>query len=256
MALSRRRKASLHAAAAWLVTLMPGTSRAQDPQEPPPGHSSLLDRPHTVAEFEAGILALPGAPISAAYRGGATPIGRVGNGDATLQTGLHLVYRPTRDWAIGAGALFAPRPTNDRNYYGGASALPRSHARSYLLLGGELRYFPIHSRWIEVWFGVTAGAVIVGDRYATESAPQVPSILGTNTVTTSTGGAAVGGQIGADYLVTDQWVLGLTVRGNAWLLPTQQRFSPACDSIGDCPTLSGTVAAVEVALGVGYRIPL
>ena len=59
-----------------------------------------------------------------------------------------------------------------------------------------------------------------------------------------------------DYLVTDQWVLGLTVRGNAWLLPTQQRFSPACDSIGDCPTLSGTVAAVEVGLGVGYRIPL
>lgn len=245
----------------------PGVAVAQSAQDPPPGHSSLLDRPHTVAEFEAGILTLPGAPISPANKGGATPLGGVGNGDATVQTGLHLVYRPTRDWAIGAGALFAPRPTSDHNYYGGANSLPRTHARSYLFLGGEIRYFPIHTRWIEAWFGVTAGAVVVGDRYSTESAPMVPSILGTNTVTTSTEGFAVGGQVGADYLITDQWVLGLTVRGNAWLLPTQpaatmsagaipQPFSAACDSIGDCPTLSGTVAAVEIGLGVGYRIPL
>jgi hypothetical protein len=216
----------------------------------------LLDRPHTVAEFEAGIIALPGAPISAANQGGATFFGKVGNGDATVQTGLHLLYRATRDWAIGAGALFAPRPTSDTNY-GGASGLPRTHSRSYLFLGGEGRYFPFHSRWIEVFVGVTVGAIIVADRFATDSAPAVPSILGTNTVTSSTEGLSVGGQIGADYLITDQWVLGLTVRGDGWVLPSGTAGQQtSCDPIRDCPTLTGTVAAFEVGLGVGYRIPL
>ncbi len=252
MALSTVRGGLLLAA---LGLLTPATAGAQSAPEPVPEHPSLLDRPHTVAEFEAGIIALPGAPISAANQGGATPIGRVGNGDATLQTGIHVLYRATRDWAIGAGALFAPRPTSDPNY-GGASTLPRTHSRSYLFLGGEGRYFPIHTRWFEGWVGLTAGAVVVGDRFSTDSAPAVPAILGTNTVTTSSEGFAVGLQLGADYLITDQWVLGLTIRGDGWILPNQMVFSPSCDPIGDCPTLSGTVAAVEFGLGVGYRIPL
>jgi hypothetical protein len=256
MALMRSARA-LALVAAALATAGSGVARAQPlPPEPAPEHSSLLDRPHTVAEFEAGIVALPGAPISAASQGGATPIGKVGNGDATLETGLHFVYRPTREWAIGAGALFAPRPTNDHNYYGGASSLPRTHARSYLVLGGEGRYFAVHTRWLEAWAGVTAGAVVVGDRYSNDSAPAVPSILGNNWVTTSTQGLSLGGQVGADYLFTDQWVLGLTLRGDAWFLPSLKPGSTECDALRDCPTLSGTVAAFEIGLGVGYRIPL
>jgi hypothetical protein len=238
------------------VLLMPSIARGQSVQQLPPEHVSLLDRPHTVAEFEAGIITLPGAPISAANAGGATPIiGRVGNGDATLQTGLHVLYRATRYWAIGAGALFAPRPTSDPNY-GGASGLPRTHSRSYLFLGGEGRYFPLHSRWFEAWVGVTAGAIVVGDRFSTDSAPAVPAILGTNIVTTSTEGFSFGLQIGADYLITDQWVLGLTIRSDGWILPTERATSASCDPIYDCPTLSSTVAAFEFGLGVGYRIPL
>jgi hypothetical protein len=255
MALTRRARL-LALGAAVFATSAPGVARAQPPVEPPPEHPTLLDRPHTVAEFEAGIVALPGAPISAANQGGATPIGRVGSGDATLEIGLHFVYRPAREWAIGAGALFAPRPTNDHNYYGGANTLPRTHSRSYLVLGGEGRYFVLHVRWLEAWVGATAGAVVVSDRYATDSAPAAPSILGTNYVTTSTQGLSLGGQIGADYLITDQWVLGLTFRGDAWFLRNQGKNSSQCDALGDCPTLSGTVGAVEIGLGVGYRIPL
>jgi hypothetical protein len=114
----------------------------------------------------------------------------------------------------------------------------------------------VHLRWLEAWAGVTAGAVVVGDRYSTDSAPHVPSILGLNTVTTSTQGLSLGAQIGADYLITDQWVLGLTLRGDAWFLPILRPPSSQCDALGDCPTLSGTVAAFEIGLGVGYRIPL
>jgi hypothetical protein len=225
-------------------------------------HPSILDRAHTVAELELGIIALPNAPISTANRGGSTPIGPVGNGDATLQTGLHLLYRATPEWAFGAGAIFAPRPTTDANF-GGASQLSRSHSRSYLFLGGETRYFPVRSRWFELWFGMTGGVVVIADRFTTNDAPMVPSILGNNTVTVSTEGFAVGVQAGASYLVSDQIVLGLALRADQWVLPSQsnQTFLPfateaSCDAIGDCRTLAGGVRAFEVGVTVGYRLPL
>jgi hypothetical protein len=231
--------------------------RVASAQEVAHEHPSLLDRPHTVAELEAGILALPTAPISPGNRGGSTPLGSLGNGDATILTGLHLLYRATREWAIGAGAMFAPRPTSDPNY-GGASGLSRAHARSYLTMGAEARYFPLRSRWVEAWFGLTGGALIIADRFTTNNAPQVPSILGTNTVTVSTEGFTVGFQAGADYLVTESWVIGLALRAERWILPSVKPLSQetSCDPIGDCPTLTGTVAAFEIGLTVGYRIQL
>ena len=230
---------------------------AQDAKEKEE-HPTLLDRPHTLAEVEAGIIALPQAPISASNRGGSTPLGAIGGGDATVQTGLHLLYRPTRDWAFGAGVLFAPRPTTDTNYSRGASNLPRSHARSYLSLGGELRYFPIHSRLFEGWFGFTTGVLIIADRFSTNSAPPVPSILGTNEVTVSTEGFSLGVQIGGTYLISETLELGLAVRFDRWILPSEKPFSEqtSCDPIGDCPTLTGNAQALEFGLTFGYRIPL
>jgi hypothetical protein len=233
------------------------------PPAPPPApegkheHPSLLDRPQTVAEAEVGILALPTAPISPSNRGGSTPLGAVGNGDATVQTGVHLVYRASREWAFGAGALFAPRPTSDPNA-GGASGLSRTHSRSYLFLGGEVRYFALRSRWFEGWFGLTSGALIVADRFSTDNIPAVPSILGTNTVTVSTEGFAIGAQVGADYLVNDNFVIGLALRADRWLLPSEKPFSQqtSCDPIGDCPTLTGNIAEFEMGLTFGYRIAL
>jgi hypothetical protein len=227
-------------------------------QDVPLEHPSLVDRPHTVAQLEGGILALPTAPISAANRGGATPLGTVGNGDATVLTGVHILYRASRDWGIGAGATFAPRPTNDLSYVGSQPGLSRSHSRSYLFLGGEARYFPFRSRWFEGWVGLDAGGIIVADRFTTNAGPEPAPILGTQTVTVSTEGFAIGVQIGADYLISDQWVVGLGLRADRWILPAQKPFSQetSCDSIGDCPTLTGDVAAFELGFTVGYRIAL
>lgn len=237
----------------------PARPAEADTPQPSPEHEhpSLLDRPHTVLNLEAGIIALPNAAISASNRGGSTPIGTVGNGDATVQTGVHILYRATGDWAIGAGALFAPNPTSETTS-SGASGLSRTHSRSYLTLGAEVRYYPLRSRWFEGWFGLTAGAVVVGDRFVNNDAPQVPSILGSNETTVSTEGFGVGAQIGADYLVTESWVIGLAVRADRWFLPDQKPFSQetSCDPVGDCPTLTGGVAAFEFGLTVGYRIPL
>jgi hypothetical protein len=251
-------------AALVVATLLtPRAASGQEPTSPdlpphpaPHEHPSLVDRPHTVAELEAGILALPGQPISAANRGGATPLGTVGNGDATVETGIHLLYRPTGEWAIGASATFAPHPTSDSSY--GASGVSRTHARSYLQMGGEARYYPLRSRWFEAWAGLRAGAVIIGDRFTTNDAPAVPPILGVNTVTVSTEGFSLGVQVGGDYVLTDNLVIGMALRADRWILPTEKPFSQesSCDAIGDCPTLTGTAVAFELGITVGYRIPL
>jgi hypothetical protein len=241
---------------AVVVALAAAPARGDD--TPQREQVSLTDRAHTVAEAEAGIIALPGAPISPAVRGGNTPLGAVGNGDATVQTGVHILYRANREWAIGAGAIFAPHPTSDSSCAncGGASGLSRTHSRSYLFLGGEVRYYPLHTKWLEGWVGLTGGSVIVADRFTTNNAPMVPAILGTNQVTVSSAGLAVGAQAGLDYLISDSFVVGIALRGDLWLLPQEAELVSSCDAIGDCPTLHGSVAAFELGLTVGYRIPL
>lgn len=221
-----------------------------------PKSKALINRPHTIAELEAGIIALPNAPISSGQRGGNAPLFQIGKGDATIQTGLHLLYRAGGDFAIGAGLSFAPRPTSDPDYgIGGLSGLPRTHSRSYLLIGTEGRYIPFHTRFFEAWVGITAGGVVIADRFsttATQSRDQVPTILGVREVTIRTEGFAVGVQAGGSYIITDRWVAGVALRIDRWLLPN----SPQCSPIGDCATLTGTVAAFETGLTVGYRLPL
>lgn len=221
-------------------------------------NSSLLDRPHTIASLELGVVALPTAPISQANRGGDTPLGSFGNGDATLQTGLHLLFRANRDFAFGAGAMFAPKPTSDTQYEAASGGITRTHSRSYMILGAEARYFPIRYRWFEGWVGLSSGVVIIADRFATQG-PDVPTILGVRQYTIRTEGFTLGVQAGADYIVTDNWVVGVALRADRWVLPSatnNPRSDPACSSIGDCPTLTGNVAAFQIGFAVGYRIPL
>jgi outer membrane protein W len=243
-------------AAALAAALALGVAPAAAAPEGSPSSMSPRDRPHTVAVVEAGIIALPAAPISAAFQGGKTPFGPVGKGDATLLTGLHLLYRANRDWSFGAVGVFAPNPTSDTTTVNG---LRRTHSRNYLFLGGEVRYYPFRLRWLEAWVGVTAGGVIIADRFSTD-APPVPAFLGTTTVTVSTEGFGAGLQVGADYLITDQWVLGLALRADQWILPTnnQKPFTQdsSCDTLGDCPTLTGGVQAFEFGITLGYQLAL
>lgn len=248
-----------------------GTVRADEPARPPPASrhiepgpaprptneaadaalSRMIDRPHTVAEIEAGIIALPTAPISAGQSGGSTPFGTIGRGDATVQTGLHVLYRWHREFAAGAGFLFAPNPTSDPEY-GGLRALPRTHSRSYFFIGGEGRYIPFHYRFLEGWVGVSVGGVVVADRFTTEAGDKVAPILGTKEVTIRTEGFAFGLQGGGTYYFNENWIAGANFRVYRWILPD----APQCSSIGDCATLTGSVEALELGLTIGYRLPL
>jgi hypothetical protein len=211
----------------------------------------MTDRPHTVAELEAGIIALPDAPISRRQQGGDTPLGGFGKGDATLQTGVHLLYRGKPEWAIGAGFLFGPSPTSDKEY-GGLRNLPRTHSRSYLFIGTEGRYVPLRTKSVEAWVGLTGGVVVIADRFVSDGGEKVPPILGTREVTIRTEGFGLGVQAGASWLFADNWVTGVTARTDRWFLPD----SPQCTAIGDCATLAGSVAVFELGVTIGYRLPL
>ena len=158
----------------------------------------FLRRKHTIAELELGFIALPTAPISQGQSGGNVPLVTIGHGDATVSLGFHLLYRGGADWAIGAGALFAPHPTADPTY-GGASGLQVTHSRDYLWMGAEGRYIPVHLKTVEAWIGLTAGGVVVADRYDT-AAPPVPSDSGHERGHDKDGGAlnraSAGGGVG------------------------------------------------------------
>ncbi|MBX3233060.1 MAG: hypothetical protein KIT84_12895 [Labilithrix sp.] len=228
-----------------------GTPSTVPPPTSPRALDHIIDRPHTIAELEAGVIALPNAPISPGQRGGDTPIvGRIGRGDATLQTGIHILYRFHRDFILGAGAIFAPSPTSDQQY-GGLSSLSRTHSRSYLFLGVEGRYVPLHYKSFEAWVGLSGGGVIVADTFSTK-APKVPPILGTPDVTIRTEGFALGVQAGGTYYLSENWLAGANVRGYHWILPEE----PQCSPIGDCATLGGSVQVFEIGLTIGYRLPL
>lgn len=246
------KRASVPAACALL--LLAGSARAGgDDEHEAAAYERLLGRPHTVALLQAGILALPFAqPLSPRTQGGNVPfVGALGQGDATVETGVNVIFRVARDWAFGAEFEFGPRPTSDTQY-GGNSGLPRTHARSYVFWGLEGRWFPLRYKWLEGWVGLSAGEVVLADRFGTDVGDPKPTILGQRQVTISTEGFSTGLQVGSDWLLTEHVVFGVVTRADLWVLPT----TPACTAIGDCATLSGGVFAFEVALNLGYRIPL
>lgn len=211
---------------------------------------ALFERPHTFAEVEGGIIALPGAPIGGRV-GGDTPIGTIGKGDATILTGVHVFWRGDRRFALGAGARFCPSPTAD-NEYGGASSLDRTHARSYLWLGTEGRAYVLRNKLIEGYVGGVAGAVIISDRFTTKGGEQAPTNYGTRDISLATEGFGVGAHAGITYNLSDRWTVGSAFRSNLWFLPK----SRTCSALGDCATITGRVVALELAFSVGYRIPL
>jgi hypothetical protein len=232
------------------VALAASAASADEPTGMPSG-DWIGRRKHTIAELELGFIALPTAPISPGQRGGNLPIGTIGHGDATLSAGFHLLYRGGTDWAIGAGALFAPNPTADTTY-GGASGLQRTHSRDYLWMGAEGRYIPLHLKTIEAWVGLTAGGVVVADRYNTTAALQVPSDLGTSQVTVRTEGFSLGVEAGGEWALSESVVIGFVARFDNWILPASEQCTP----IGDCATLTGPVTEIEFGLRLGYRIRL
>ncbi len=234
-------------------------SQAQDAQRNVAKRSpwSLAERPHVVVELEAGILALPNAAISVANRGGQTPFGSIGRGDATVLVGTHLLYRAGDAWAIGAHGYFAPSPTSDAEYQVNEGKVRREHTRSYLSLGFEARYYTLTTRSVEVFLSASASGIVIADRFTHLGLTPVPTILGKPEVTVRTEGLALGGGLGVLYRPNTNWNVGLLLRAEGWFLPTPDgdpRNESSCTAIGDCRTMTGTNFAMMLGINAGYRI--
>jgi hypothetical protein len=240
------------------VLLIASVARADDTGATTDDHDDswqhYIQRRHALAILEGGIIILPNAPVSASQKGGNIPIlsqNAINQGDATIQLGIHILYRPFRDWSFGANFFFDPRPTSD-SQYDADIALPRTHARSYFFIGGEARYIPLHARSIEGWVGAQAGVVIVADRFTTNAGIPVPAIFGDQEVSLATEGFFIGAQLGVDWYISDRIVAGLVTRYNHWLLPEQ----PKCSPILDCTTLTGNVDSFDFGFTLAYRLSL
>jgi len=242
-----------------IALLAPARALADDAQ-PKDDHDEKSDtswmryiaRKHTLALMEAGIIVLPNAAASLASttHGGDVPFTPVGEGDATIQLGLHIFYRPFRDWAFGANFLFDPKPTAAE--YGGLSGLSREHSRAYFFIGGEGRYIPLHWRSFEAFVGAQTGVVIVADRFTTNAGIAKPAIFGDREYSLSTEGFFIGAQLGVDWYISDRVVAGLLTRYNHWVLPENSKCSP----ILDCTSLTGGVDSIDFGFTLGYRISL
>ncbi len=218
---------------------------------------ALAERTHVTFELEAGILALPNAAISVANRGGETPFGAIGRGDATVHLGTHILYRAGNAWAIGAHGYFAPAPTRDDSYQVNEGKVRREHARSYLSLGFEARYYPLTTRYFEVFLSAAASGIVIADRFTQLGLTPVPTILGKPDVTVRTEGLGLGGGLGVLYRPTTNWNVGLLLRVESWFLPapsSDPRAEASCTAIGDCRTMAGTNIAMMLGLNAGYRI--
>jgi len=261
----RSSRRALRAPRAWasvaLVSLagfaLGSPARADDPSDMQKWNEALdrglISRPHTIAEFEIGAIVLPSAPISAGQKGGNVGPLQIGTGDATIQVGVHTLYRATPIWAIGATVLFAPDPTTDTGYgLGGQSGLSRSHSRDYFFVGAEGRFIPLHYRLFEGWLGIQAGGIIIADRFTTTNAGAYAAPVGYPQVNERTEGLSGGFQAGLSYSFSESFLVGFTLRANGWLLPS----TPQCDALNDCATLSHSAIVYEGGFLFGYRLPL
>lgn len=204
-----------------------------------------LDRPHTMAELGLGMLTIPNADVCLRDR----PCTK---GDTSIEIDVWQLYRANRDFAVGAGATIALRPTTD-SFRAAAGGYDRSHTRSYFLVEAQGRYYALHLDWVETWIGATAGGVIISDRYTIEGGDTPEhALLGPSASTVRTEGGTLGLLVGANWTFAPNWTFGGSIRYARWFLPK----TAATTSFGDVATLTSQQGVIDVGIAVGYRIAL
>jgi hypothetical protein len=236
-----------------LALALPDRALADGPPRPEPlrlrsGFASQ-DRPVGMAEFNIGALTLPGAEICGATTDGAEP--ECTRGDASFEIEAWPLYRPTVRYAFGAGIMLglipttipAQQSTNDQT-------VVRDHSRSYLTAEGIGRYYLYVGESTELWAGVTAGLVVLSDRFVVESGVLADrALVGRQGVTIRTEGGAVGIAVGGAYGLAQNWSLGAVLRYGQWFLPN----TPAEDPLGSQASLVGRNSYLTLGVGVTYR---
>ncbi len=204
-----------------------------------------LGQPHTMAELGVGVLALPTADVCLRP-------GSCSRGDTGVVASIWQMYRANLDFAVGAGISLAMQPAAD-TVHSGEAGISRSHTRSYFLVEAQGRYYALHRDWAEAWVGLTAGGVVVSDRYSIDGGDQSQAaLLGPRASTVRTEGLSGGALVGAGWSFAPNWTVSASIRLSRWWLPHE----PAKTVFGDTATLRDTQNVVDLGLALGYRIAL
>lgn len=211
---------------------------APAPRSPRDAHAAST---HGVAEFGAGVLALPDATDCS------VPGRRCETGDASLA----FAARPMlRHGAIAAGAGLTLGMTSSSDARRRApTEVPRDHARRYFAVeAGARLYFPL-ARSLEGWVGVSSGLGVVRDSFEPPSLGTERAIVGPRGVVLLTEGLTAGLGAGLAQEVTERVGVGAGVRASSWFLPTDRRRG----AVGDEASLGGRVTTLELVLTLAYR---
>jgi hypothetical protein len=238
------------AAFALLAAVTPARADESDPADPTqlaPNRLrtgfAAMTRPVGMAEFNVGVLTLPGAEVC---------VGRTGckQGDYVFSLEGWEVYRWSQRWAFGAGLLIGLIPTARPPEP--PEAIPRDHTRSYFTFEGVLRYYPVVGERFEGWIGPVGGLVVVSDRFQVVDDNDDRALLGPQGVTLRTEGGTLGIAAGMAYGIGKRWALVGSVRFSEWFL----RWAPAHDPFGAQASLTGLNTAVVLNFGISYRASL
>ena len=205
---------------------------------------AAMTRPVGIAEFNVGVLTLPGAEVCTQQNGGCK------EGDYVFSLEGWEIYRWTRRWAFGAGLLVGLVPTARPPQP--PDAIPRDHTRSYFTFEGVLRYYAFVGERFESWVGPVGGLVVVADRFQVVDGNDDRALLGPQGVTLRTEGGTLGIAAGMAYGLGKHWAMVGSLRFSEWFL----RWTPARDPLGAQSSLSGQNTAVVLNFGISYRASL
>ena len=205
-----------------------------------------MDRPYTLAEVEAGFLALPAADVCIRSTTDCE------QGEGSLAVGIHNLYR-VGPFGIGAGINWATTLRSDAAR--GADGLKREHSRSYFLVEGQFRYYALRGEEWEGWAGATLGGVVVNDSWSVlaDREPYADTdFVGPRASTLGTEGLSAGLAIGMEWSFAPSWSLGTMLRYSNWFFPESPKPLP----LNDPASLSGRVDMVALSIALAYRIAL
>jgi hypothetical protein len=241
------------AMATLLLLLATRPARADHAPQPEPARLrsgfQSQDRPMGMAEFGIGALTLPGAEVCGAASEGEQP--DCTQGDASFSVEAWPLYRPSIRYAFGAGIMLGLIPTTiPAQQEPTDQTIERDHSRSYLTAEAMGRYYLYVGETTELWAGVTAGLVVVSDRFVIESGVLADrALVGPQGVTIRTEGGAIGIALGGAYALAEGWSFGAALRYGQWVLPE----TPAEDPLGSQASLVGRNSYITLGVGVAYR---
>jgi hypothetical protein len=201
-------------------------------------------RPVGMAEASVSVLTLPGAEVCVERSAGCS------KGDVVFALEGWELYRASKRWAFGAGAMIGLIPTAHPREP--PETIPRDHSRSYLTFEGMLRYYPYVGRDFEGWVGVLGGLAVVSDSFDVIDKTDERALLGGRGVTIRTEGGSVGLAGGFAFGLSEHWSLLGSLRLSQWFLPKE----PARDPLGSEASLTGRNSAVTLGFGIAYRASL